>query len=89
MIAIDNLEASTSLKKIIPQLKNINFNSMIICPVYNDGKTFGAISMRMDRSKTHLPDEDIQFIKMLSKMISIYLNTQNLEEISKYGLTVT
>lgn len=85
-VAIDNLSQSRALSGIKKALKDVSFNSMIVCPLYYNGHTFGVISMRMPETKKTLSDDDVRFMDMCSKIISLTLKSRNVEELSKWGL---
>ena len=85
MIVIDNLSESKALAKIKNDLKDINFNSMIVCPISYQHKVFGVISMRMPTDEIRIPDKDIHFMDYVAKVISLYMSTFSYEKIAKYG----
>lgn len=85
-VAIDNLSESRALSGIKKALKDVSFNSMIVCPVYYGNHTFGVISMRMPDTKKKLSDDDVRFMDMCSKIASLALSTRNVDELSGWGL---
>lgn len=85
-VVIDNLDESKALSKIKADLKEINFNSMVVCPLYYHQKIFGVLSMRMPANLDRIPDYDIHFLDYVSKVISLYLSTQQPDSFGKYGL---
>jgi DNA-binding response OmpR family regulator len=86
MVVIDNLDESKALSRIRSELKEIHFNSVIVCPLYYHHKIFGVISLRMPEDKNYVPDNDVNFMDFVSKVTSLYLSTQDPQKISKYGL---
>lgn len=86
MIAIDNLDDSQALKKIKNEFKSISFNSMIVCPVIYRQKPFGVLSMRFGPEKRKLNDEEIRFVDVVAKIASLAISTQNIEDMTRFGL---
>lgn len=86
MVAIENIENSRALKKIKTEIKSINFNSMIVCPIYYQGKIFGVLSVRMKDTKVRIRDEDIHFVGTVAKIASLALNGHDLSKMAKFGL---
>lgn len=86
MVVIDDLNESKALSRIKNDLKDIQFNSMIVSPIYYHHKIFGVISIRMPTEQTKMSDSDVHFIDYVAKVISLYLSTQSPETIAKYGL---
>ena len=85
-VAIDNLSESRALSGIKKHLKDVSFNSMIVCPVYYGDHTFGVISMRMPEGNKTLSDDDVRFMDMCSKIASLALSTRSADELSHWGL---
>jgi len=86
MIAIENLENSKALKKIKTDIKSINFNSMIVCPILYRGKPFGVISVRLKDGAIKIREEDIHFVGVVGKIASLALNASDLSKMTKFGL---
>lgn len=84
-IAIDNLASSRALKNIKSKVKTISFNSMIVCPIFYKKTIFGVISLRMPETKKRLSEDDIRFMDMSAKIISLTLNGRSIEELVKFG----
>jgi transcriptional regulator with GAF, ATPase, and Fis domain len=86
IVVIDNLEESRALSKIKNELKEIVFNSMVVCPIYYHHKAFGVLSMRMPTENSTITDSDAHFLEYVSKVISLYLSTQDPQTIGQFGL---
>lgn len=86
MVVIDNLEESRALSRIKKELKDIQFNALMVCPLYFHHKIIGAISVRMPSEKNRIADEDVHFLEFTAKVISLYLSTQNVDVFSRHGL---
>ncbi len=85
-IVIDNLSESRALSRIRENFKDINFNSLVVCPLYYHQKPFGVISTRMPVNCTKVPDADIQFLEFVAKVLSLYLSTVEPRILGQYGL---
>jgi DNA-binding response OmpR family regulator len=86
-IVIDDLDQSRALSRIKTELKDISFNALIVAPIFCRGKPFGVFSVRMPPSTGgKLKDEDVRFIEYLGKVMSLYLATQNMQDLGRYGL---
>lgn len=77
MIAIENIENSPELKLIKKLLKDIMFNSMIVCPVSRFHRPFGVLSLRMPAHKTAITDNEMRFVEIVSHVVSLVLSNQN------------
>lgn len=77
MIAIENLDHSAELKSIRNLLKDVQFNSMVVCPVFRHNKPFGVLSLRLPPEKETLSDNEIRFIEIVSLVLSLVLTQQN------------
>jgi DNA-binding response OmpR family regulator len=86
VIVIDDIGQSKALSRIKAEFKDFDFNSMAVLPLYCRGKIFGVLSMRMPSVK--IKNSDVHFLEFLAKSISLYLATQNLEDLGKYGLLI-
>lgn len=82
LIAIENLEQSRELKPIRKLLKNVMFNSMIVCPVRRNGDVFGVLSLRMPPEKETVSDNEIRFVEIVGHVVSLLLDQ---EKDSKFG----
>lgn len=77
MIAIENLEHSPELKNIKDMLKDVQFNSMVVCPVFRGKEPFGVLSLRLPPEKETLSDNEIRFVEIVSLVVSLVLSNQN------------
>lgn len=82
LVAIENLEQSRDLKPIRKLLKNVMFNSMIVCPVRRNGDIFGVLSLRMPPEKETVSDNEIRFVEIVGHVVSLLLDQ---EKDSKFG----
>lgn len=78
LIAIENLEASRELKPIRKLLSDIQFNSMIVCPVHHRGQVFGVLSLRMPADKKTVSDNEIRFVEIVGHVASLLLEQEKL-----------
>jgi DNA-binding response OmpR family regulator len=76
LIAIENLADSSELRGIKEKVKDISFNSMVVCPVGRHGKPFGVLSLRMPPEKETISDTEIRFVEIVSHVISLVLSNE-------------
>ncbi len=84
MIAIENIESSPDLKLIKGMLRDIMFNSMIVCPVTRYQKPFGVLSLRMPVEKTSITDNEMRFVEIVSHVVSLVLSNENSKDIDDF-----
>lgn len=84
MIAIENIENSPELKPIRSLLRNVMFNSMIVCPVSRFQKPFGVLSLKMPAEKTSISDNEMRFVEIVSHVVSLVLSNENHKDIEEY-----
>ena len=75
-IAIENLDDNPELSAIRAKVRDINFNSIIVCPVSRHAKPFGVLSLRMPAEKKTLSDNEIRFVEIVSHVISLVLSAE-------------
>lgn len=75
MVVLENLAEDPTMKKILQNLKNVSFNSMIVAPLWKQGKFFGVISARMPKEYSEFTDGDIRFTQLLSLATSAVLSS--------------
>lgn len=85
-VVIDNLDESRSLRQIKKSFRDIQFNAMIVCPIYYHHKIFGVVSIRMPNEESRISDSDIHFMDYMAKVTSLYMSTLDAQTIGKYGL---
>lgn len=84
LIAIENLEQSLELRSIQKLLKNVMFNSMIVCPVQRKGQIFGVLSLRMPKEKETISDNEIRFIEIVGHVVSLLLDQEKSSDSSDF-----
>ncbi len=86
ILAIDNLENDPTMKAIGQQSKSINFSSMIVAPIETPAGFWGVISTRLPQSRGRFDDIEIQFVMLVSHVISLVVHrnllTQALQKAS-------
>ncbi len=80
LLAIENLELSPQMKTIKSLLKNVMFNSLIVCPVYQKDKIFGVLSLRMPPEKERISDNEIRFVEIVSHVVSLVISGEKFKE---------
>ena len=76
MVAIENLDHSVELRGVREKVKDISFNSMIVCPVGRHGQPFGVLSLRMPPEKETVSDNEIRFVEIVSHVVSLVLGNE-------------
>lgn len=76
LIAIENLEESAELRHVLDNVKEIAFNSMIVCPVTRYGQPFGVLSLRLPPEKQTISDNEIRFVEIVSHVVSLVLSNE-------------
>lgn len=89
LVAIENLEQSRELKLIRKLLKNVSFNSMIVCPVKQNGDAFGVLSLRMPKEKETVTDNEIRFVEIVGHVVSLVLSNENPSDNSHFWMEST
>jgi DNA-binding response OmpR family regulator len=76
LVAIENVSDSSELRSIRDHVKDINFNSILVCPVTRHLKPFGALSLRMPPEKQTISDNEIRFVEIVSHVVSLVLGNE-------------
>lgn len=76
LIAIENVSDSSELRSIREHVREISFNSIIVCPVSRFGKPFGVLSLRMPPEKETISDNEIRFVEIVSHTVSLVLSNE-------------
>jgi DNA-binding response OmpR family regulator len=84
MIAIENIDKTPELKLIKGLLREIMFNSMIVCPVSRYQKPFGVLSLRMPPERTSISDNEMRFVEIVSHVVSLVLSNENFKDIDNF-----
>lgn len=86
LIAIENLQDSSELRHVADRVKDISFNSMIVCPVSRSGVPFGVLSLRMPPEKQTVTDNEIRFVEIVSHVVSLVLGNEMHKESEDFWL---
>jgi DNA-binding response OmpR family regulator len=76
LVAIENLSGSAELRHVREKVKDIAFNSLIVCPISRFGQPFGVLSLRMPPEKETVSDNEIRFVEIVSHVVSLVLSNQ-------------
>lgn len=86
LLALDNIATDHAMAFVAKQNKSINFNSMIVAPVFmNHNEPWGVLSARMPDNKTRLTDSEIRFVQLVSHVVGMSLLKGR--ELAQLGLT--
>lgn len=86
LIAIENLDDAVELRQVREKVKEISFNSMIVCPVTRHGLPFGVLSLRLPPEKQTVSDNEIRFVEIVSHTISLVLGGEIHKESGDFWL---
>ena len=75
-VAIEDLSDQLELRGVREHLRDIHFNSMIVCPVSRRNSPFGALSLRLAPGRAQILDHEIRFVEIVAQVISLVLNGQ-------------
>ena len=84
LIAIENIDKNKNLKFIKEQVKTINFNSMIVCPLFQQGEFFGVLSLRLPKNQNSFTDNEMRFIEITSHVLSMVISDQYYRKNNNY-----
>lgn len=76
LIAIENIDQSPDIRHVKAHLHEINFNSMIVCPVSRRNEPFGVLSLRLPPEKLSISDNEVRFVEIVSHVVSLVLSNE-------------
>ena len=76
LIAVENLAENSELRVLREKVKDIAFNSMIVCPVARRGRPFGVLSLRMPPEKETVSANEIRFVEIVAHVVSLVLGNE-------------
>ncbi len=71
ILAIDSLQNDPTMKAIGEKTKSIHFSSMIVAPIETSNGLWGVLSARMPNTRGRFDDIEIQFIMLVSHVVSL------------------
>ncbi len=74
MVVIENLDNDPTMAKIKENVQTIQFNAIIVCPLFYQGEFYGVISARMPKEHSNFKDSHIRFTQLLSYAVSCVIN---------------
>mgnify|MGYP002831010687 CR=1 FL=1 len=81
IIAIENIENDANLNFIKKHFKNINFNSMIVCPLFKNSEFYGVLTLKFPNTKSTFKESEIRFVEIASQVISLALSHSNHQQL--------
>lgn len=71
-LAVDNLDSDQAMAEVKKFFTNIQFNSMIVTPIYT-GKDnfFGVLTIRMPTNRPVISDQEVRFSQLIAQVIGI------------------
>ena len=76
LIAIENIDDSLELRSVREKVREISFNSMVVCPVARHSQPFGVLSLRLPPEKQTVSDNEIRFVEIVSHVVSLVLGNE-------------
>lgn len=76
VLVVENLDSNQQLRGIKSLLEQIQFNSMIVCPVQWGGQVQAVLSLRMPEEQKHISDDEVRFAEVVSHIVSLSLNSE-------------
>ncbi|NCN42220.1 response regulator [bacterium] len=73
IVALENLATDPHFKNLLNDVRDVQFNSLIVCPIQRQGRPFGVLSVRLPESKTSLVDNEVRFADIVAQTISLIL----------------
>ena len=77
MIVVKDLKSDPNLSFIKNKVKSINFNSLIVSPLWQNGIFFGVLSLKLPEDKKNITKDELRFIEIVSNVISLTLTAHN------------
>lgn len=74
---IENIENDANMSFLSKLNKSIEFNSMILLPIFHHKQVVGVLSLRMPKEKKQFQDIEIRFAKISSEIASILAQAPN------------
>jgi len=74
-VAIENISYNPELAKLKEIVKTINFNSILVAPIWKQGKIFGVVSSRIDDKDKKFSIDDIQLSQLFAHIAGMVLNS--------------
>ena len=84
LLAIENIENSKMLSMVKKEVKEISFNSLVVCPIERNRQIFGVLSLRLPSEKESVSDNEIRFIEIVAHVASLLLNNQDFSKITEF-----
>lgn len=89
LLAIDNLDQSHELKNIKGQLKDIMFNSIIVCPIFKNQQHFGVLSVRLPPGRDQISDNEIRFTEIVAHTMTLVLSSEGFKRTGEFWQPAT
>jgi len=74
-VVIENIDDNPQLAAIRNMFKNISFNSMLVCPLFQRGQIYGVLSARMDKTASKFNERDLRFAQLVTQVGSLVLSS--------------
>jgi len=76
LLALDNLDSDPTMHLIAQQHKQIQFNSLIVCPIMVEETLWGVFSVRLPAEKQSLTDAEIRYAQLVAHIGGLLLKSE-------------
>ncbi|MFK8137610.1 MAG: response regulator [Bdellovibrionales bacterium] len=75
-VIMENLAKDPLMKSIKENFESVQFNSMIVVPIFKLGVFYGALSTRFSEEHLKIDENEIRFCQMVGNMLSLLISTE-------------
>lgn len=73
-LVVENLGKDASWSMILSEVKDIQFNGLVVAPIFTRQGFFGVLSIRIPESDKPVADADVQFVSIAAGVIGLILS---------------
>lgn len=73
LVAIDNLRSDETMHSVAKLDKEIQFNSMVVCPIRLLGGVWGVVSVRLSAERETVIDDEIRFVQLTAHIVGLVI----------------
>ena len=73
-LILEDLSRNEDMKSIVELFKDINFNSMVVCPIEFQGRIFGVLALRRPHDHSHFGSEEVLSVQIASHVVGLTLS---------------
>lgn len=76
IVVLENLANDPMMGQIKQLVKSVSFNSMVVAPVFKNGKFYGVLSTRFDEAHTKIDNTEIKFCDIVANILSLLISSE-------------